>query len=308
MRSLLLWAAREPRLRDYIPRTRFAQRAVRRFIPGESMDDAFAAAGRLQGERIGVLLTQLGENITTISEADTVVDHYMRVLDADVERQHTQGRVEISIKPTQLGLALDTEACYAHCHRLATRCAETGTTLWLDMEGSDYVEATVALAVRLLHDHDNVGLALQAYLKRTAADIERLLPVRPAIRLVKGAYDESEDIAYRDSGAVDANYQSLAVVIAEAAGRGEARLALGTHDVELIERISTIAEARGVDRKVLEVHMLYGIREDELRRLRDEGYPTSSLVVYGPAWYAWYMRRLAERPANIIFALRQLLP
>lgn len=308
MRSLLLWAAREPRLRDNIPRRRFAQRAVRRFMPGELVDDAFAAAGRLQDERIGVLFTRLGENITTLAEADEVAAHYTRMLDADVERGHSQGSVEISVKPTQLGLDQDAEACYEHCDRLATRCAQSDSWLWLDMEGSDYTEATVALTERLLRTHDNVGLALQAYLNRTAADIERLLPGRPAIRLVKGAYDEPAEIAYRDAGAVDANYQSLAVVIAEAAGRGNARLALGTHDVELIERISTIAEARGADRGALEVHMLYGIREDQLRRLRDSGYRTSSLVAYGPAWYAWYMRRLAERPANVIFALRQLLP
>lgn len=308
MRSLLLWAAREPRLRDTIPRMRFAQRAVRRFMPGERTEDAFAAAGRLQDERIGVLFTRLGENITALAEADEVAAHYSGVLEADVERGHSQGVVEISIKPTQLGLDQDAEACYEHCDRLATLCAKSGTWFWLDMEGSDYTEATVALTERLLRAHDNIGVALQAYLKRTAADIERLLPGGPAIRLVKGAYDEPQDIAYRDAGAVDANYQALAVVIAEAAGRGQARLALGTHDVGLIERVSTIAEARGVDRAALEVHMLYGIREDQLRRLRDEGYPTSSLVAYGPAWYAWYMRRLAERPANVIFALRQMLP
>jgi proline dehydrogenase len=277
-------------------------------MPGESIDDAFAAAGRLQDERIGALFTRLGENITTLAEADEVAAHYAGVLAADVERGHSEGVVEISVKPTQLGLDQDAEACYAHCDRLASECAQSGTWFWLDMEGSEYTEATVALTERLLEHHDNIGLALQAYLKRTAADIERLLPGRPAIRLVKGAYDEPEEIAYRDSGAVAANYQSLAVVIAEAAGRGQARLALGTHDVELIERISTNAEALGVERAAIEVHMLYGIREDQLRRLRDEGYRTSSLVAYGPAWYAWYMRRLAERPANVIFALRQLLP
>ena len=308
MRSALLWAAREPRLRDTIPRMRFAQRAVRRFMPGERLEDAFAAAGRLQDERFGVLFTRLGENITSLAEADDVAVHYADALDADAERGHSQGRVEISVKPTQLGLDQDPESCFEHCDRLATHCERTGAWFWLDMEGSDYTDATVGLTERLLRTHDRVGVALQAYLKRTAADIERLLPGGPGIRLVKGAYDESESIAYRRSDAVDANYQALAVVIAEAAGRGQARLALGTHDVDLIERISTIAEARGVARSALEVHMLYGIREDELRRLRQEGYPTSSLVAYGPAWYAWYMRRLAERPANVIFALRQLIP
>ena len=149
---------------------------------------------------------------------------------------------------------------------------------------------------------------IQAYLRRSAADIARLLPLHPAIRLVKGAYDEPAEVAYRDRGEVDANYQALAALIAEAAGRGEARLALGTHDTALIERITTVAEAGGVPRSALEVHMLYGIRTDELRRLHDAGHPRFSLVAYGSAWYRWYMRRLAERPANVVFALRQLVP
>lgn len=308
MRTLLLWAARNERLRDSVPRLPFARRAVRRFMPGERLEDAFEAAGRLQDERIGILFTHLGENIRTLAEADAVADHYRTVLARDAARGHSQGRVEISVKPTQLGLDQDVEACFAHCDDLAARCAEAGTWFWLDMEGSAYTEATVALAERLLARHERVGIALQAYLKRTAADIERLLPHRPAIRLVKGAYDEPEEIAYRSSAAVDASYQALGVVIAEAAGRGAARLALGTHDVDLIERITTIAEARGVGRSTLEVHMLYGIRENELRRLRDAGHPAHSLIAYGEAWYAWYMRRLAERPANVIFALRQILP
>jgi proline dehydrogenase len=277
-------------------------------MPGERLEDAFAAAGRLQDERIGALFTRLGENITTLAEAEEVVAHYRSCLEQDVERAHSRGRVEVSIKPTQLGLDQDVEVCFDHCDELARWCADAGTWLWLDMEGSHYTDATVDLAGRLMQRHDNIGIALQAYLKRTAADIEQLLPFGPAIRLVKGAYDEPESIAYRSSEAVAANYQSLAVIVAEAAGRGQARLALGTHDVELIHRIGTIAEARGVARSALEVHMLYGIRENELRRLRDAGYPAFSLIAYGSAWYQWYMRRLAERPANVIFALRQLIP
>ena len=157
-------------------------------------------------------------------------------------------------------------------------------------------------------EFDNVGIAIQAYLRRSAADVARLLPLKPAIRLVKGAYDEPASLAYRDAAEVDANFLGLSLMVAEAAGAGNARLALGTHDVELIGQISTIAGAQGVPRKALEVHMLYGIREQELRRLRDAGHPAYSLVAYGDAWYRWYMRRLGERPANVVFALRQLLP
>jgi proline dehydrogenase len=308
MRSVLLWMARNERLAETIPALPFAQRAVRRFLPGERVEDALAAAERLRDERIGVLFTRLGENLHTLAEAAEVAAHYQDVLARDAGRRHAAGAIEISIKPTQLGLDQDPAACLAHCHDIARRCAEAGTWLWVDMEGSAHTDRTIELAAALMAEHDNVGIALQAYLRRTADDVARLLPLRPAIRLVKGAYDEPAAIAYRDAAEVDASFLGLALMIAGQAARGEARLALGTHDVELIGQIRTLTEAQGIARKVLEVHMLYGIREQELRRLRDAGHPAFSLVAYGSAWYRWYMRRLAERPANVVFALRQLIP
>jgi proline dehydrogenase len=230
------------------------------------------------------------------------------VLSRDAGRAHSSGPIELSIKPTQLGLEQDADSCLALCSDIARRCAESGSWLWIDMEGSDLTDRTLDLAAALMADYRNVGVAVQAYLRRSAADVARLLPLRPGIRLVKGAYDEPAAIAYRDRAAVDSNLLGLALMVATAAAHGEARLALGTHDVGLIERIRDIAEAQGIPRDVLEVHMLFGIREQELRRLRDAGHPASSLVAYGSAWYRWYMRRLAERPANVAFALRQLIP
>jgi len=308
MRSALLYMAGNERMQRTIPTLPFAQRAVRRFMPGERVEDAFDAAERLRDERIGILFTRLGENISSLDEADEVAAHYRAVLERDVARAHPTGPIEISIKPTQLGLEQDSGACLAHCHAIAERCAKSGTWFWIDMEGSAYTDATMDLAEAVMAEHDNVGIALQAYLRRSAADVLRLLPHRPAIRLVKGAYDEPASIAYRSAAAIDANFLALAVVAAGPAARGEARLALGTHDVELIEQIRTITDAQGLPASTLEVHMLYGIRERELRRLRDAGHPCYSLITYGSAWYRWYMRRLAERPANILFALRQLLP
>lgn len=308
MRSLLLWMARDERLAETVPTLPFARRAVRRFMPGERVEDAYAAAERLRDERIGVLFTRLGENIESLAEADEVAAHYREVLAREAERRHPVGPIELSIKPTQLGLDQDEAACLAHCRDIAARCAEVGTWLWIDMEGSAYTDRTVDLAEALMTEHDNVGIALQAYLRRSAADVARLLPRRPAVRLVKGAYDEPSAIAYRDGSAVDGSFLGLALMLAGPAARGEARLVLGTHDVELIDRIRTLTEAQGLPRSALEVHMLYGIRERELRRLRDEGHPAFSLVAYGSAWYRWYMRRLAERPANVLFALRQLIP
>lgn len=309
MRTTLLWMARNPFLKRSLPNLPFARKAVRRFMPGEQVEDAVAAADRLDGEGFGVLFTHLGENLANLSEADAVARHYHDVLDRSQARVTAGHRpIEISVKPTQLGLDQDEAACLEHCRSLARHAKEADTWFWLDMEGSAYTERTIALYEQLRHEFPRVGLALQAYLRRSAKDVERLLPIQPCVRLVKGAYDEAEEIAYRDRADVDDSYLSLAIRLAQAAGQGKARLCLGTHDTRLIAQISAAVEPTGVPRSATEVHMLYGIREDELHRLKGQGYTCSSLVAYGEFWYAWYMRRLAERPANVVFALRQMLP
>ena len=305
MRTILLWMARNAWLKERLPRLRFVRRAVRRFMPGEDADAAFAAAATLAATGQGILFTRLGENLTAIAEADDVAAHYHGILD----RGATLARpIDLSIKPTQLGLDIDEEACLRHLDGLAARADVMATWLWIDMESSAYVERTLLLYERLRASRRNVGICLQAYLRRTPADIRRLLPLEPAVRLVKGAYDEPANLAWRRRPEVDGSFQAAALVLAEAARDGRARLALGTHDGGLVERIATFAEAADVPRDRLEVHMLYGIRAAELRRLQEAGYPVCTLIAYGRHWYPWYMRRLAERPANVVFALRQLLP
>ena len=305
MRTVFLWMARNAWLKARLPRMRFVKRAVRRFMPGEDLDAAFDAAAPLAAAGQGVLFTRLGENLASLDEADEVAAHYHAVLDRSAALPRP---VEISVKPTQLGLDIDRAAALRHLESLAARAEEIGTWLWLDMEGSAYAEPTIALYERLKADHRNVGIALQAYLRRTPTDLRRLLPLEPAVRLVKGAYDEPASLAYRKKDEVDAAYQSLALILAESARDSRTRCALGTHDSGLIERIATFADAAGVPRDRLQVHMLYGIRADELRRLAAAGFPAYTLIAYGEHWYPWYMRRLAERPANVVFALRQMLP
>ena len=306
MRRVLLWMAANPWLRERLPKLWFARRAVRRFMPGEDAEAALVAAERFRRHGIGTLLTHLGENLTRIEEADAVAAHYLAVLD-EIERRGLDA--EVSVKLTQLGLDLDVERTYAHARRLAERSGELGKALWIDMEGSPYTESTIAFYERLKADQPNIGIALQAYLRRTAADIQRLLPLDPAIRLVKGAYAEPESIAWQGRPEVDTNFVALAMAMVEARRGGRlVRIGLGTHDVRLIEQITEHAAAAGVDRGQLEVQMLYGIREDQQRRLAALGYPVRDLIAYGEHWYPWYMRRLAERPANVVFALRQMLP
>jgi proline dehydrogenase len=297
--------ARNAWLRDRLPRLWFAKRAVRRFMPGEDAEAALRAGCQFQIEGIGTLYTRLGENLTRIEEADEVAGHYLSVMD-DIRERHLDG--EISVKLTQLGFDLDVERTFAHAAALAVKAAEAGRTLWIDMEGSAYTEGTIAFYERLKAEHPNTGICLQAYLRRTAGDIQRILPLRPEIRLVKGAYAEPADIAYRSRHDVDANYLALSVAMLEAVRGGvRVRVGLGTHDVRLIEQVAEHASALGLPRTSFEVQMLYGIRADQQRRLNRDGYIVRTLIAYGEAWYPWYMRRLAERPANVLFALRQMV-
>ena len=206
---------------------------------------------------------------------------------------------------TRLGENVET---LDRAQRLAAKAAEGGRTFWIDMEGSSYAEGTISFYERLKATHPNTGLCLQSYLRRTAADVQRLLPLDPRIRLVKGAYAEPESIAYQGKHDVDSNFVALAVALLEGLRQGrDVKLGLGTHDVRLIEQIAGHAEAMGLPKPSFEVQRLYGIRMDQQRRLVSEGYAVRDLMSYGHAWYPWYMRRLAERPANVIFALRQMI-
>ena len=305
MRRLLLWMARNRWLREHLPRLWFARRAVRRFMPGEDPGSALDAAIRFKSEGIASEFTRLGENVTTVEEGDAVVEHYLGLLD-DIRLGELDG--EVSVKLTQLGYDIDVDRTVAHTQRLAARAGEYGKTLWVDMEGSAYAEGTIAFYERLKATHPNTGLCLQAYLHRTAGDIQRLLPLSPQIRLVKGAYAEPDAIAYQTRHDVDTNYVAIAVSMLDAMHAGaQVRLGLGTHDVRLIEQIAEHATALGLPKSSFEVQMLYGIRMDQQRRLAGEGYLVRDLIAYGEAWYPWYMRRLAERPANVLFALRQIL-
>jgi proline dehydrogenase len=303
MRRLLLWCAQNPWLAAHVPRWRFARRAVKRFMPGEGFDAALKAATAFREKGVGALFTLLGENISDLADANRVVEHYEEVLAACVGIA-----AEVSVKPTQLGLDIDPDAAYANLVRLTRAAANARTFLWIDMEGSAYTDRTVDLYRQLRAQHANVGIALQAYLHRTVKDVAGLMPLKPAIRLVKGAYAEPASIAFTAKREVDENYLALVASMLPEVKRRNLRLVAATHDTVLIAKAWRYAEALGVDRGHFEVAMLYGIRMDEQLRLAREGFTVRDLISWGDAWYAWYLRRLAERPANVWFVARQLLP
>ena len=303
MRSMLLAASQNVWLREHAVHYPFVKRSVSRFMPGESAEEALAAAQVLHQKQIGSVLTHLGENVADREEAGKVTEHYVEV----IRQIHELGmECEVSVKLTQLGLDFSADFCAANLERIIA-CEDSGATVWVDMEASNYVDATLALYKCALSKHPNVGICLQAYLYRTKKDIEELLPLRASIRLVKGAYKESPTVAFAKKADVDENYFALAQDMLGAKAKGDCpRAAFGTHDATLIRRLSNSLAQHGLTKRDLEVQMLYGIQRAEQERLAREGSRSIVLVAYGSYWYPWFVRRLAERPANLWFMLRNV--
>jgi proline dehydrogenase len=302
-RTLLLAAAQSEALNRFATRNGAVRRATRAFMPGESMDDGLGAGARVAASGRRLVYTRLGEALSDIRDADAVRDHYLALFDA------IKGRgldAEVSVKPTQLGFDQSQDTCRAHCLVLARKAEETGSALWLDMEDSTTVDRTIELYRAIRAVHRRAGLAVQAYLYRTPTDVEALLAVTPTLRLVKGAYAEPASVAFPKKADTDAAYEMIAGQMLDAAARGGCLPIFGTHDMPLLRRIIAGARARGVRPGQYEVHMLYGIRDGEQQKLRVEGETVATLISYGEAWYRWYMRRLAERPANVGFVVRSM--
>jgi proline dehydrogenase len=300
---MLLAASQNQWLRHRATRYSFVKRTVSRFMPGETLDDAIGAAQILRGKKIGTVFTHLGENIKDRAEAKQVADHYREVLERIREKDL---QAEISVKLTQLGLDLSPELCFEHLNAIIER-AQKESIVWVDMEASNYVDATLDLYRRALTAHPNVGICLQAYLHRTKGDLAKLFPLRPSIRLVKGAYNEPPEIAFASKQGVDENYFELGKQMLRARKEKSCmRAAFGTHDVSLIRRLADFASGEGFTKKDFEVQMLYGIQRAEQERLASEGCTSIVLVAYGDYWYPWFVRRLAERPANLWFMVRNV--
>lgn len=304
LRAVLLWASENAWLRHHLPRLGFVRRAVSRFMPGEDVEAALAATVELNRQGIGTVLTLLGENVKDSTEADGVVRHYLDVMDAIATRKLD---AEISVKLTHLGLDLDGAMAEANLVRLLTAAAALHQDVWVDMEASGYTQRTLDVFRRVRAAHPNVGLAIQSYLRRSDADVEALLPLKPMIRLVKGAYAEPAAIAFADKADVDATFERLAKRLIESAtADGGPREILGTHDKRLIAALIAWADGKALPAGAYEIHMLYGIQREEQLRLRAQGKRVCVLISYGSAWFPWYMRRLAERPANLWFVIRNV--
>ena len=303
-RSVLLKASRSQWLARQLRERSFFQRAARRFMPGETLDSALDAAAQFGKAGLGSVLTELGEQVTSRSEVEAVRDHYLGVLD---KIQRRKLPAQISVKLTHLGLDGDRDSCVQDVLALARKAEQARSFLWIDMEESRYTSATLDVYRRAKAEWSNVGVCLQAYLRRTPADLESLLALSPAIRLVKGAYNEPATVAFPKKRDVDAAYFQLTQRLLSETGRQRVKAVFGTHDLDMIGRIRQAAVAQRLDPSAYEFHMLYGIRAAEQRALASHAAQVRVLISYGSAWFAWYMRRLAERPANVWFVLRNVV-
>jgi proline dehydrogenase len=304
MRGALLWASRNNWLRERAARYKFVRRSVARFMPGEQIADALAAAQTLEGQGLCTVLTHLGENVSTTAEGESVTQHY---LDALEQVRAADLKSELSVKLTHLGLDLSHEFCRANVENLL-QAAGSGSIVWIDMESSAYADATLDLYRSLRRTHANVGVCLQAYLYRTADDLASLLPLGAAIRLVKGAYLEPANIAFPRKEDVDKNYFALATMLLGKQARSSGvRTVIATHDLNLICKVESLARSENLTAEDFQFQMLYGIQRAEQLRLARDGWRSGVLISYGRFWFPWYMRRLAERPANVGFVIRNLL-
>ena len=305
LRTLLLAGSENQWLRERATRHPFVRRSVSRFMPGERIDDALGAARELQAAGMPTILTHLGENVRDAAEAEAVAAHYVDVLD----RVRAAGLdAQISVKPTQLGLDIGLDLCRRHLTRLATHAAATGNMVWIDMESTPYVDRTIDLYRALRGGFPNVGVCLQAYLYRTPELLESLIPLGPSIRIVKGAYREPPSLAFPDKARVDEQFYTLCTrLVAPDAQAAGAFVGIATHDAQLIARLQTHLAAQHVPRDRYEFEMLYGIRRDLQTQLARAGARVRVLISYGEYWFPWYMRRLAERPANLWFVAKNLV-
>ena len=300
LRRTILYLSRHKALRNWVETSPSARRLSSRFVAGSQLDDALAVCRGIHADGITATLDYLGENVKSLDEAAACRDMYLRMLRA---MQAAGVEPNVSIKLSQFGIDLSESACSENVAALVKAAAAIGGFVRIDMESSQYTDRTLALVTRLHREHGACGAVIQAYLRRSAKDVKRLETERIRVRLTKGAYLEPPEIAFKEKAQVDRNYLELAQSLLTV---GEYP-AIATHDEHIIGTVETFAAAQGTAKDCFEFQMLYGIRRDLQRRLVREGYRLRLYVPFGEAWYPYFMRRLAERPANLLFFLRQLL-
>ncbi len=302
LRTGLLWLSEQPRLFSIIRGNGLARRFASRFVAGETVEAAVAALAQLNAAGIRASLDLLGESVATPAEARAARDTYLETLD---RIRHAGADANVSVKLTQMGLAIDERLCVENLRAIIAQARDDGSFVRIDMEQSEYTERTLQLFRGTFHPEfgNAVGVVLQSYLRRTERDVEDMIALGARVRLCKGAYQEPPAVAFPDKRDVDANYVRCMEWLLE---RGNYP-GIATHDTAIIAHVKDFARQRGVAPQRFEFQMLYGVRRDLQRRLRREGYNVRVYVPFGSHWYPYLMRRLAERPANVVFLLGNLV-
>ncbi len=299
LRSSLLYLSRSRRAKSLIMNIGPARRSAERFVAGETLAEAIAIARRLNGDGLVVALDHLGESVTDEQGAIQAAQAYLDLLDAVASGGV---RATASLKLTQLGLDISEQLCLDHMRRILERAKATNNHVTIDMESSDYTDSTLRVYRTLRQDFDNVGTVIQAYLYRSEDDMRALAAEGAFVRLCKGAYKEPPDRAFPKKAAVDANFVRLTeLFLSEEARAAGAFLAIATHDEKMIAAAKAYIRAHDVPYDTFEFQMLYGIRPNLQAQLRDDGFTVRVYAGYGTEWYPYFMRRLAERPANVWF-------
>jgi proline dehydrogenase len=300
LRALLLELAKSSRLRRWIMSNGTTRHLAQRFVPGEDLASALEAARRSNQAGMTVSLDHLGENVLTCEDAERARQAYTNALDR-IAAENLDANV--SLKLTHLGLDLGDEFCVQQLRIVTERAAALGNFVRVDMEGSEYTDRTLRIVRQARAETDAVGTVIQAYLYRSEKDIQDLLSIGCRIRLVKGAYKEPPKIAFPRKKDVDANYVKLMQLLLPSG----IYHALATHDPNMIDATTRFAAERGISKDKFEFQMLYGIRTDLQSRLVREGYRVRVYIPFGQDWFPYFMRRLAERPANLIFFAQNLV-
>ena len=302
LRQAFLSMSNSRELQNVALHNRAARKFALRFVAGETLGQASRAIAELNKSGIKATFDQLGENINTVEAANAAADSYIHILEKIVS---TGIDSNVSLKLTQMGLDVDEEICFRNVCRICERAKELNNFVRLDMESSSYTDRTLDMFRRLWHEagYRNVGVVLQSYLYRTEGDVREMNDLGARVRLCKGAYNEPEEVAYPKKSDVDANYARLTrLLLTDGNYPG-----IATHDSRLIEYAKKFASARGIAPEKFEFQMLYGVRRDLQTDLVRQGYNMRVYVPYGKEWYPYFMRRLAERPANVMFVLSNVV-
>ena len=300
LRSFFLYLSRQKRLEQWLLNHGGAQKLARRFVAGETLPEAMDVVRDLSRRGLLATLDHLGEEVRAVEEAAAATDDYKQILEEIARRQLP---CTISVKLTQLGLDISEEHCRAHLRLLAECAQQTGNFAQVDMESSAHTDRTLALIAELRQDYSSLGAVIQAYLYRSDQDVRRLIEQGTRARLCKGAYKEPPSVAYPHKADVDSNFVRLMRILLAS------RLyhSIATHDPRMIEETCRYANEIGLAKDGFEFQMLYGIRRDWQRRLVEQGYRLRIYIPFGKQWFLYFMRRLAERPANVLFAVRGMV-